>query len=462
MTLKDPFSDGIAAFTSEVRNGALTFEQATQHCLKRIDRLNPRLQAFEHIDHKNALATAAAMDQLLAAGCDLGPLMGIPIAVKDIITVEGMPVTNGSLHPTSHINGDEGSLIKNLRRAGCVILGKTKTVEFALGATGVNEARGTPWNPWDLEEHRIPGGSSSGSAVATAAGMCAFALGTDTGGSIRIPASYNGLFGHKTSMGLWPTDGVFPLSPTLDSIGPLCRSAADAMLIHQHLFKDNDESAALSLCGLRLGKPAQVFFDELDEEVQQCFYAVEKRLLEAGAVVTEIELPESEERNAVFPYIVGSELIATLGVDAFNHAKSKMDSVTAQRAAVGLTTTAEKYIRSVRRHRQLQTVAAQKFSQCDAWIAPTVPMLPMALKEIEDGSLADRALLSSRNTQLANLYGLCAVSMPMQHMAAEPSLPCGFQIMMPLNQDTCLLQISVELQKILGIGPQPDLSSLET
>ena len=181
MVKVDPFENGIAAFAASVRCGEMSFRQATEYFLQRIEKLNPKLQAFQHVAAAPAIATAESLDQLLAAGTDLGPLMGVPIGVKDIITVDGMPVLNGSKYPSAHINGDEGTLIQTLRECGCVILGKTKTVEFALGATGVNEARGTPWNPWDAETHRIPGGSSSGSAVALASGMCAFALGTDTG-----------------------------------------------------------------------------------------------------------------------------------------------------------------------------------------------------------------------------------------------------------------------------------------
>ncbi len=458
--MRDPCKNGIEQFGASIRAGEFTIVEATKYYLQRIEKLNPRLQAFEYIATNEALAAAGALDNLLQSGTDLGPLMGVPIGVKDIITVAGMPVLNGSYLPSDHFNGEEGTLIKKLKANGCVILGKTKTVEFALGATGINEARGTPWNPWDAEHHRIPGGSSSGSAVATASGMCAFALGTDTGGSIRIPASYNGLFGHKTSMGLWPTDGVFPLCPTLDSIGPICRSAKDALLIHQQLFGGSNRPSA-TLNGVRLAKPQQVFFDALDTEVQLSFAATEKVLLAAGAEITEIDLPQSAERNDVFPYIVGAELIATLGAAEFEQARSQMDTVTAQRASVGLTVSAEKYINSVRRHRQLQQIAANTFDKFDAWISPTVPMLPMSVDHIQNGSGAERALLSSRNTQLGNLYGLCATSIPVQH-TVDASLPAGFQFMMPAHQDHRLLQLSIELQKRLGIGPLPDVRPFES
>lgn len=448
-----PFNCGIAEFAESVRNGETNFESATQYCLSRIETFNPSLQAFQHVDAEGALATARALDGLLASGIDLGPLMGVPIGVKDIITVAGMPVTNGSLHPTGHLNGPEGQLLQTLRRNGIVILGKTKTVEFALGATGVNEARGTPWNPWDMQQHRIPGGSSSGSAVATAADLCAFAIGTDTGGSVRIPACYNGLFGHKTTVGLWPADGVFSLSATLDSIGPICRSAADAALIHATLFTAK-KKAAISLNGLTLAKPRDVFFDDLDDEVRAGFEAVENALVDGGARIVQIDMPESRQRNEIFPFIVGPELIATLGLDLFDQAKEKMDTITRMRAAIGLEVTAEKYVTCLRTHQEWKRKAAESFTEVDAWISPTVPMLPMAVDALNDPIIADRALLSSRNTQLGNLYGLCAATLPVQHLI-NSELPVGFQIMMANGQDTRLLQMCNAVQQLIGTAPLP-------
>ncbi len=216
----DPLADGgITAFGRRLRQGEISAELATNSYLQRIETLEPRLQAFEHVAAEEALAAAQAIDRLLAAGTDLGPLMGVPVAIKDLFAVEGMPTTAGSNIDVIDIIGPEGSFVKNLKRAGCVILGKTKTVEFALGAAGTNRVRGTPRNPWDAKVFRVPGGSSSGSAVAVATGMCGFAIGSDTGGSVRIPAALCGTIGLKTTVGLWPLDGVFPLAPSFDTIG---------------------------------------------------------------------------------------------------------------------------------------------------------------------------------------------------------------------------------------------------
>ena len=206
-------------------------KEITSIYYERIKILNPHLHAYIYIDENQGLTWADGIDKLFSCGVDLGPLMGIPVAIKDICSVNEMPTTNGSQIKSEDITGPEGNLVKRLKSLGCVILGKTHTVEFALGATGLNKYKGTPKNPWDEKIHRMPGGSSSGSAVAVASGLAAFAIGTDTGGSVRIPASLNGIVGLKTTKNRWPTDGIFPLSPTLDTPGPIARNVKDTKLI---------------------------------------------------------------------------------------------------------------------------------------------------------------------------------------------------------------------------------------
>ena len=169
--------DGIG---KKLRDGSLTCVKLTSIYYVRINILNPKLNAYIYLNEDKALSWAEGIDKLFSNGVDLGPLMGIPIAIKDICSVNGMPTTNGSNIISDDITGPEGSLVKRLKSLGCIILGKTHTVEFALGATGLNKYKGTPRNPWDENVHRMPGGSSSGSAVAVASGLAAFAIGTDT------------------------------------------------------------------------------------------------------------------------------------------------------------------------------------------------------------------------------------------------------------------------------------------
>ena len=450
----DPYAGGLSAFALDVRSSSLSIEAATTASLQRAEKLDPSLQAFEHIDKTRAIKTAVALDQMLNNGTDLGPLMGVTVAVKDIIAVDGMPTTNGSNYKAEHLQYAEGSLIKKLRAAGCIIIGKTKTVEFALGATGINKSRGTPWNPWDADAHRIPGGSSSGSAVAVASGMCGFALGSDTGGSIRIPACYNGITGLKTTVGLWPTDGVFPLSETFDSIGPLCRSAKDAQLIQQCVTGQQSLPAA-NLKGLRFGMPRQVYFEDLDVEVQTAFDAALHKLKAAGVQTVEFDFPETEERATLMPAIMGPEIIDALTAEGFKQAFDGMDPVTRARAALGLDVKAHEYVQAKKRVAALQKMAAKTCRGTDAWITPTCLMLPPTLKEIEQSKTVEkRALLSSRNTQPANLLGMCATSLPLP----VPDLPTGLQLMMAGGDDQRLLAVSSAVQDCLGIPSGPDLA----
>ena len=456
---EDPFEKGgIAGFAKDLRAGRTSSEAVTLACLERIDALDSKIGAFQHVAAESALHTAQAMDALLRAGTDLGPLMGVPMAIKDIYAVEGMPTTNGSRIDSADITGPEGSYVQTLKRGGVVILGKTKTVEFALGATGVNEARGTPWNPWDLQTHRFPGGSSSGSAAATAAGMCAFALGSDTGGSIRIPAALCGLFGLKTSVGLIPTDGVFPLSPTLDSLGPLCRTAADAALVHGATSATPmPEPAAPG--ALRLGVPRDFFFEDLDDAVAACVEKALAALVAAGVELVELtaeDLPDPRERETIFPTIVGPEILASLGIDRFTAGRNGMDSVTAARAAVGLEVSAVDYAPTRRRQAALKPLADAALRQLDGIVMPATPMVAMPLSELETKTGAARSLAASRNTQPGNLWSLCGVSLPVHQFGSD--LPVGLQILCRHGMDAHALSIGLAIETIVGRAGAPALT----
>lgn len=234
---RDPIAGlGIAGFAKALRQGKATSEQAVLDYLARIEVLDPLLQAYEQVDAERALATARAMDSLLTNGVDLGPLMGVPVSVKDLFIIDGIiPHVGSNLPIQEKLGREEGPFIRALKMSGCIILGTTRMVEFALGITGNSTSRGTPWNPWDDQHHRLPGGSSSGAGVALAAGLCALSIGSDTGGSVRVPAAMCGLFGLKTTAGLWPNNGVFPLEPNTDTIGLLTRSACDAALAFETL-----------------------------------------------------------------------------------------------------------------------------------------------------------------------------------------------------------------------------------
>ena len=458
MTLNDDlFSQGLIPVADAVRQGKLTFSQVTEHCLQRIRALDNRLLAFEYLAEDTAVAEAAVLDRRLTDGEDLGPLMGMPIGIKDIINVSDMPCHNGSLNPQLHLNGPEGQVIQTLKNSGCIIIGKTRTVEYALGATGINLARGTPVNPWDSKHDRIPGGSSSGSAVAVAAGMCAFALGTDTGGSVRNPASLNGLVGHKTSVGLWPTNGVFPLSPTLDSIGPLCRTVADAALAHR-VITGAAPTEAVNTRSLKLAVPESYFLEELDDDVAQVFDQAVNKLRDHDIDIEPVKLDEAKERDHIFPRIVPPELLSALTPETFNTTRQQMDSVTAERAAFGLTVGAVDYLSAKQRHREIKAITADRLQPYDGWLCPTNPFTAIRIDQVDDGSLYDRAMQASRNTMPVNLFGMCAITLPIAQLAPADQLPVGLQLVCAANQDSRLLEIASALEQIVGQGRQPDLT----
>ena len=200
-------------------------------CLSRIERLEPKLHAFVSVNRANAQLAAEAAHKAILSGHAVGPLHGIPIAVKDLVEIEGGVVMGGSAAWKHRKATRTATLMRKLLAAGMINLGKTHTVEFAYGAWGTNQHLGTPWNPWDSMTHRAPGGSSSGSGVAVAARLAPCAIGTDTGGSVRVPAAWNGVTGLKTTIGRVSTFGVLPLSHTLDTPGPITRDIEDAALL---------------------------------------------------------------------------------------------------------------------------------------------------------------------------------------------------------------------------------------
>ena len=454
----DPMADGgIAAYGERLRRGETSAVAATEAYLARIDRLEPKLGAFEHVAAEAALVTARGIDVLLSIGVDLGPLMGVPVVLKDLFAIDGMPVTAGSNVDVTDLVGPEGSFVKRLRRSGCILLGKSRTVEFARGASGISRLRGTPWNPWDATTHRIPGGSSSGSAVAVAAGLCGFAIGTDTGGSVRGPAAFCGVFGHKTTHGLWAIDGVYPNAPSFDTIGPITRTARDAAVVFGALT-GQAVPAPPSPGRLRLGKPANHFFDDLEPEVEHCIAAAIAALKAAGAEIVPVDVPEAGERGAFVQTLCTVELIANLGRERFLAVRDQLDPLTASRAEPGLAVPATAYVRMLQRHRELRRIYAGRMADFDAWITPTAtlvaPAVAPAMKTLDD-TMAVEARLGV-NTHLVSYFGLCATTSPIQSLGAR--LPVGLQTICPGGADARALSIAIAFETLFGPPPRPDLS----
>ncbi|MBI4206856.1 MAG: amidase [Betaproteobacteria bacterium] len=442
---ENPFArTSIAEYGMRLRRGECSAAAATDAFLQRIEALNPKLGAFIFVAPEQARAAAREVDTLVRAGTDLGPLMGVPVAVKDLFHIEGMPLTAGSRLDVSDIVRTEGPIITALKRSGAIILGKTWTSEFALG--GINFIQRVPWNPCDAQVHRTPGGSSGGSAVATAAGLCAFALGSDTGGSVRMPAALCGVFGHKFSAAAFPLEGIFPLSPTLDSPGVFTATARDAVTVWNALTAA-DIRADRPLNALRLGKPAPLFYEELDPEVARALDAALKRLERAGATIVAVKVPEVGEFEAVFGRIVPVELIDILGRERVRHNLDVFDPVTRARFSAVLDAPTEDCKAARARQAALRDAVHARMGECDAWITPTTPLVPGPLASygtLEAALAWNRRAL--RNTRPGNVFDQCGVSLPLPGTA----LPVGLQVLCPAMADRNLLSIACAIEAALS------------
>lgn len=453
----DPLNGfSISDYGRRLRRGEVTIEATTRAYLDRIAQLDAHLGSYQYVATDHALSCARALDQLLASGTDLGPLMGVPVGVKDLLAVDGMPTTGGSRLDVTDLAGPEGSFVKRLRAAGCVILGKTKTVEFAFGAVGTNTSCGTPWNPVDSKVHRIPGGSSSGSAAAVGAGLCAFAVGSDTGGSVRLPAALCGVVGLKTSEGLWPRDGVVALSPTLDTIGLLTRSVEDASLAFD-VLDGRQPAAALPDAPLRFARPGKYFYDNLDGEVERRVNQALERIEKAGAIIVDIDVPEASERESLFPNVLAPELLASLGRERFEAERDLIDPLVAARITRGLDVPADRYIRLLARRKELIAMAEAKMQGFDGWLSPTAAITAVPVGDFEDVEKAlSLTLAMTRNSQPGNMFAQCGLSIPIP--GEDGALPVGLQIMSSNGDDGRLLAVGRFVENLLGRPALPDVS----
>jgi aspartyl-tRNA(Asn)/glutamyl-tRNA(Gln) amidotransferase subunit A len=422
----------------------MTAEEKTLQYLQRIDELDEKIGAFIYVDRERALGVAQSLDRLRATGTVLGPLHGSVVAVKDHLWVEGMPTRAGSEIPIQDLVAPEGPFVRSLRRAGCVIIGKTRATEFALGT--YNLERRTPWNPCDFNVHRIPGGSSNGSASAAAAKFCDFAIGTDTGGSVRQPAALCGLVGYRPSPGVWSIEGVFPLSPLLDTIGPLTRSTDETALIYETLT--GNQLPEVRIDRLRFGRPSRTFYEDLDPDVARCVDEALVRLQRAGVQIDMVDVPELDLVDPVFAKMITADLVATLGRERVEKHLDLLDSVVRQRIAGGLEISASDYVTMVRRCAVLVEAAAERMRGFDAWVTPTSPTIPLPVSEcktIDAAAAWNRRTL--RNTRPGNVFGQCGISLPIAHLGS--ALPVGLQLLGTGGDDARLLAIARRVEDTL-------------
>ena len=438
---------------SALQCGSVSSRALTELALAAID--NPAgegTRAFLKVYRAAALAQADAGDALRRNGIVPSPIAGIPISIKDLFDVAGDVTRAGSI-----VLGDappaiaDAPSIARLRAAGAVIIGRTNMTEFAYGAHGMNSHYGTPANPWDRTGKRIPGGSSSGAAISLTDAMCWGAIGSDTGGSVRIPAALCGVTGFKPTQRRVPLEGAFPLSPTRDSIGPLANSVACCALLDAIMANTVPEvPQAVPLKGLRLAVPTTLLLDGLAPEVSMAFSAALRKIADAGAVVTEFEFPELADEIAL------SARANFSAVEAYAIHRQRLadqshlfDPRIARRLMLGKDMLAADYFELIQARQRLMRSAAQRTARFDALLAPTVPIIAPTMAEMnasDEVFLRNNSLLL-RNCAPFNFLDRPALSLPCHESG---SAPVGLMLIGETLQDKRVLAIGLGIETALS------------
>ena len=426
----DPTALSIAGAQRLIRSGTISPLELVEAYLERISRFDDRLNAFVTVTGERAVARARALEAELAAGRWRGPLHGIPIALKDNIDTAGLLTTAASAVYADRVPDEDAEVVTRLEAAGAVIVGKLNMHEFAYGGTSAFTHTGPVRNPWDVD--RIPGGSSGGSGAAVAARLCAGALGTDTGGSVRIPAAHCGIAGLKPTYGLASIRGIIPLSVSLDHVGPMCRTVADTALLLQALAGYDprgiasiraevpDYASALlrRTSSLRLGVP-RTFYDDLDPQVAE---AVDRALGVLGdltASTQDVELPALPQARPV-----GVEAYA-YHADLLVESRDLYEESTLARIETGAEVPVTEYAEALYQLKLVRKAIASVFDDVDLLVTPTLPLLPVAIEAARESPLeATRILI--RNTAPFNSYGIPAITVPCGF--SLEGLPIGLQI----------------------------------
>ena len=437
-------------FGRRLRTRAISAVEMTEECLGRIERDNPRLNAFILVMADEARRQAREADAELARGTDRGPLHGVPISIKDLVDVRGTATTAASRVRDGHSAHRDAPVIANLRHGGAVIIGKTNLHEFAFGTTNEDSAFGPARNPHDPS--RSPGGSSGGSAASIAAGMALASVGTDTGGSIRIPAAACGVVGLKPTYGEVSAECVVPLSHTLDHVGPLARTVTDAWYGYHGLTGrwPLRPLSATPVGGLRIGVPRKYFLDLVDDEVRARFESACEALQAAGTRIEETEIAHASLTAPIYLHIVLGEA-AALHAPALETMPDRYTVPVRLRLEMARYVLAEDYVRALAGREVLREEVDRALTACDALMLPTMP-IPAPLIGAGTVRIASTEQpvrnLMLRLTQLFNLTGHPAISLPCGKTKA--GLPCGLQLAGARMQTDGLLRLALGVEAILG------------
>ena len=421
------------------------------------DARGEAFHAYKTWDEVQLRSHAAAADAAFAAGVDLGALQGIPVSIKDLVGVSGYPTFAGCPRELPEIWQTEGPVARAIRHQLGVVSGKTHTVQFAFGGLGVNPHWGPPRNPWDADDHRSPGGSSSGSGVSLHEGSALLAIGTDTAGSVRMPATMTGNAGFRPTPGRWSTDGIVPLVKSLDTAGPLAKSVDDLVigfgaidpLVREDARAFRNRLAQAELCDFRVGI-CEWYFEDCDPGIADSVMAALDELSKAGLRTEVVKMPHFDDVTDLFNAggLHVGEFSAFIN-DEMRDFKADLDPAVAIRMAKAESDTAVEHLNRVKAVARLAKVVDDAYGGLHAIVGPTIPLTPPRMTDIDNPETHFVANMKMvRNTNTASLLKLCAMTVPVGLDAA--GMPVGMHIVSRENHDETALALALACERVLG------------
>ncbi len=448
-----PNNPTLASLAADLASGKTSARKLVEQCIAKIaDPAGEGQRAFTHVDKDAALEAADAMDRLRKANAAPSPFAGIPVSVKDLFDIKGQVTRAGSraLDDSAPAEAD-APVVARLKRAGFIVIGRTNMTEFAYSGIGINPHFGTPKSAWNRKVGHVPGGSSSGAGVSIADGMAFGALGTDTGGSCRIPAAFNGIVGYKPTQRRMPLDGGVPLSFSLDSYGPLANSVACCAVLDAVLADEEIEPITpRPVKGMRLAVPTTVALDDLDDAVAATFERALAALSRAGALIERIEVPELLDVGvmnakggfaAAESYAWHRYLIVSKG--------DMYDPRVSARILRGEGFPAADYIDLLEARRSFIARTGQRIAPYDAMVLPTTANTPPVIADLaDDKAFATQNLRALRNCTLINVLDGCAISLPAHR---EGEVPVGLMLAASGGSDRRIFELAAAMESVIRV-----------